>query len=52
MDLAVTFGRQTRLKCVTCTRYMPARPRPSCGNCGTVYKPSTLSGQFLIESLP
>mgnify|MGYP001791509798 FL=1 len=52
VSLSVTFGRQTRLKCITCTRYMPTRLSPTCGTCGTVYRPSTITGDFIIESLP
>lgn len=53
VDLCVTWGRQSRLKCIVCTRYLSNRSDKgvSC-RCGTSYAPSTLSGQFLIERLP
>ena len=51
VQLAVTFGKQVRLKCVICTRYMSHRPVPVCDTCGTAYSPTALTGEFVIESI-
>jgi hypothetical protein len=50
VNLHSTWGRQTRLKCVVCTRYMTAHTT-TC-RCGAEFVPLKTSGIYKIVRLP
>lgn len=50
VSLAVVWGNQSRLRCVSCQRFMAASANHRCP-CGAVYAPVPDSDHYLVEAL-
>lgn len=51
VNLVVTFGTQTRLRCPECDRYLAKAIEPRCDRCDLIYVPQT-DGSFSVRQLP